>query len=154
MEGGADGRLTRLLPILEFQAAAVRSPKGTQMDVKVIAARYTDRPKTDPAQRIFRIADHIVVGPEKLRAGRMYVGDEFRAVVITLAPGQAQDVHMHPATSHAWFIVSGTGEVTMEGGKREKVEPGLFLVHPRNSVHGLRNTGDENLVYVALSIGA
>ena len=124
------------------------------MDVKVIAARYTDRPKTDPAQRIFRIADHIVVGAEKLRAGRMYVGDEFRAVVITLAPGQAQDVHMHPATSHAWFIVSGTGEVTMEGGKREQVEPGLFLVHPRNSVHGLRNTGDENLVYIALSIGA
>ena len=32
---------------------------------------------------------------------------------------------MHPATDHAWFIVSGTGEVTMEGGKREKVEPGL-----------------------------
>jgi mannose-6-phosphate isomerase-like protein (cupin superfamily) len=42
----------------------------------------------------------------------------------------------------------------MEGGRREAVGPGLFLVHPRNSVHGLRNTGDENLVYVALSIGA
>jgi mannose-6-phosphate isomerase-like protein (cupin superfamily) len=124
------------------------------MDVKVIAARYKDRPKTDPAQRIFRIADHIVVGPEKLRAGRMYVGDEFRAVVITLSPGQAQEVHMHPATSHAWFIVSGKGEVTMEAGRRETVEPGCFLVHPRNSVHGLRNTGDDNLVYVALSIGA
>ncbi len=124
------------------------------MDVKVIAARYTDRPKTDPAQRVFRIADHIVVGAEKLRSGRMYVGDEFRAVVITLAPGQAQEIHMHPATSHAWFIVSGAGEVTMEEGRRETVGPGLFLVHPRNSVHGLRNTGDENLVYVALSIGA
>jgi len=124
------------------------------MDVKVVASRYTDRPKTDPAQRIFRIADHIVVGAEKLRAGRMYVGDEFRAVVITLAPGQAQEVHMHPATSHAWFIVSGTAEVTMEGGQRETVRPGLFLVHPRNSVHGLRNTSDENFVYIALSIGA
>jgi len=123
------------------------------MDVKVIAARYTDRPKTDPAQRIFRIADHIIVGPEKQRAGRMYVGDQFRAVVITLSPGQAQEVHMHPATDHAWFIVSGTGEVTMEGGKREKVEPGLFLVHPRNTVHGIRNIGEDNFVYVALSVG-
>lgn len=124
------------------------------MDVKVIASRYTDRPKTDPAERIFRIADHIVVDAEKLRSGRMYVGDEFRAVVLTLVPGQAQSVHMHPDTSHAWFIVSGTGEVTMEDGRREVVEPGMFLVHPRNSVHGLRNNGDENLVYVALSIGA
>ena len=60
-----------------------RPEKDIEMDVKVIAARYTDRPKTDPAQRIFRIADHIIVGPEKQRAGRMYVGDQFRAVVIT-----------------------------------------------------------------------
>ena len=39
----------------------------------------------------FTIADHIVVDAEKLRSGRMYVGDEFRAVVLTLTPGQAQD---------------------------------------------------------------
>jgi len=123
------------------------------MEVKVIASRYTDRPKTDPTARVFRIADHIVVGGET-RAGRMYVGDEFRAVVITLAPGDAQEPHMHPATSHAWFIVAGKGEVTMEDGRREIIEPGFFSVHPRNSVHGLRNVGDENLVYIALSIGA
>ena len=123
------------------------------MEVKVIASRYTDRPKTDPAARIFRIADHIVVNGET-RAGRMYVGDEFRAVVITLLPGDAQEPHMHPATSHAWFIVSGKGEVTMEDGRRETIEPGFFSVHPRNSVHGLRNIGDDNLVYIALSIGA
>jgi mannose-6-phosphate isomerase-like protein (cupin superfamily) len=123
------------------------------MEVKVIASRYADRPKTDPAARVFRIADHVVVGGET-RAGRMYVGDEFRAVVITLRPGDAQEPHMHPSTSHAWFIVSGKGEVMMEDGRREMVETGMFLVHPRNTVHGLRNTGDENLVYIALSIGA
>lgn len=123
------------------------------MDVKVIAARYTDRPKTDPAERVFSIADHIIVDAEKLRAGRMYVGDEFRAVVITLVPGQGQEVHMHPETDHAWFIVSGTGEVTMEDGRKETVEPGLFLVHPRNTVHGIMNTGEENLTYIALSTG-
>ena len=114
---------------------------------------YTDRPKTDPAKRVFHIADHIVVNGET-RAGRMYVGDDYRAVVITLPPGDAQEPHMHPATDHAWFIVSGTGEVTMEGDKREKVEPGLFLVHPRNTVHGIRNIGKDNFVYIALSIGA
>jgi mannose-6-phosphate isomerase-like protein (cupin superfamily) len=123
------------------------------MDVKVIAERYADRPKTDPAKRVFRIADHIVVGAEKARAGRMYVGDDYRAVVITLAPGQQQEVHMHPATDHAWFIVSGKAEVTMEDGKRDVAEPGVFLVHPRNTVHGLRNIGDENFVYIAVSIG-
>lgn len=122
-------------------------------DVKVITARYTDRPKTDPDARVFTIADHIVVGKEKERAGRMYVGDEFRAVVITISPGQEQAVHMHPETSHAWFIVSGGGVVTMEDGRTERIEAGQFAVHPRYSVHGLRNDRDENLVYIALSIG-
>ena len=122
-------------------------------DVKVVAVRYADRPKTDPATRIFEIAEHIVVDPEKLRSGRMYVGDAFRAVVLTLTPGQQQTLHVHPATDHAWFIVSGAGEVTMEGAAKHAVRAGMFLVHPRNTVHGLKNVGEENLVYVALSIG-
>jgi mannose-6-phosphate isomerase-like protein (cupin superfamily) len=83
----------------------------------------------------------------------MYVGDAFRAVVLTLVPGQAQKLHMHPATDHAWFIVSGTGEVTMEDGKKETVKGGHFMVHPRNSVHGIKSVGPDNLVYVALSTG-
>lgn len=126
----------------------------TEPGVKVIAERYTDRPKTDPSKRVFKISDHIVVGAEKARAGRMYVGNDYRAVVITLAPGQQQELHMHPNTDHAWFIVSGTAELTMENGKRETMEPGVFAVHPRNTVHGLRNTGKENFVYIAVSVGA
>jgi mannose-6-phosphate isomerase-like protein (cupin superfamily) len=146
--------LTRLDLDLEFQAVSADNPgKDAEMEVKVVASRYRDRPKTDPAKRIFRIADH-VGGSEQSRASRMYVGDDYRAVVITLEPGQAQEVHMHPATDHAWFIVSRTGEVTMEDGKHEQVEPGFFLVHPRNSVHGVRNTGADDFVYIAVSIGA
>jgi mannose-6-phosphate isomerase-like protein (cupin superfamily) len=126
---------------------------GTSEDVKVIAQRYQNRPKTDPGERCFLISDHIVVDAEKLKSGRMYVGDAFRAVVLTLVPGQAQKTHMHPSTDHAWFIVSGTGEVTMEDGKKVIVGAGNFLVHPRNTVHGLINVGQDNLVYVALSTG-
>jgi mannose-6-phosphate isomerase-like protein (cupin superfamily) len=83
----------------------------------------------------------------------MYVGEEFRATVLTLTPGQAQQTHMHPATSHAWFIISGSGELTLEDDRKEQVGAGMFCVHPRNTVHGLKNTGDEDLVYVALSLG-
>src|SRR5690348_7398337 len=98
------------------------SDNDTSEDVKVIASRYQNRPKTDPGARSFVIADHIVVDAEKLRSGRMYVGDAFRAVVLTLVPGQSQKTHIHPETDHAWFIVSGTGEVTMENGKKEIVK--------------------------------
>ena len=127
------------------------------MDVKVIASRYSNRKKTDPGKRIFRIADHVILDENEVHAEsdvrRMYVGDAFRATVVTLMRGQEQKTHMHTATDHAWFIVSGTGEVIMEDDRRETVGPGLFLVHPRNTVHGLRNTGEGNFVYIALSTG-
>jgi mannose-6-phosphate isomerase-like protein (cupin superfamily) len=119
---------------------------------KVIATRFTDRPKTDPNARIFKIVDHIVVGEAYHRSSRLYVGDDFRTTQITLSLGQAQETHKHPETSHAWFIVSGKGEIEMEG-KRVPVDPGWFSVHPRDSVHGLCSTGSENLTYIALSVG-
>ncbi len=124
-------------------------------DVKVIASRYSDRPKTDPGARLFTIADHIVVDPEKLRSGRMYVGDEFRAVVLTLTPGQAQDGDCISIVGLPRLVhrVRESGEVTMEDGRKDRVKAGMFCVHPRNSVHGVRNDGDDNLTYVALSIG-
>src|SRR5579883_2620168 len=96
------------------------------MDVKVIASRYTDRPKTDPNKRVFTISDHIVVDPERLRSGRMYVGDDFRAVVLTLIPGQAQELHTHPATSHAWFIVSGKASSRWKTAVARRSVPGCF----------------------------
>ena len=99
------------------------------------------------------IKDHIIADPEKLRSGRMYVGDAFRAVVITLMPGQGQKTHMHPSTDHAWFVVSGTAEMVMEDGKKSNIGPGHFVVHPRNTVHGLKNNTQENFVYIALSTG-
>jgi mannose-6-phosphate isomerase-like protein (cupin superfamily) len=126
---------------------------STETEVKVIAQRYVDRPKSDPGMRSWVIDDHVRVEKDKIGSSRMFVGDAFRTVVLTLAPGVAQKLHMHPATDHAWFIVSGTGEVTMEDGKTEIVKPGVFMVHPRNSVHGIRCVGDETLVYIALSTG-
>jgi len=131
----------------------MQSGKGEEAEVKVIARRYENRPKSDPTTRSWVLADHIVPEKEKIGSSRMYVGDCFRTVVLTLAPGVAQKLHMHPATDHAWFIVQGTGEVTMEDGKTEIVKPGIFMVHPRNSVHGIRCVGDETLVYIALSTG-
>ena len=122
-------------------------------DVKIIAARYVDRPKSDASARSFFIPDHIIADAEKLRSGRMYVGDCFRAVVLTLVPGQAQKTHLHPSTDHAWFVVSGKGEMTMEDGHKSIIGAGHFVVHPRNTVHGIVNTGTENFVYVALSTG-
>lgn len=120
--------------------------------VKVIASRGTSYANTDPHERIFNILEYAMAFPE-LKPTRMYTGDEFRVAVFRMKPGQEQEVHMHPETTHAWFVLSGTGEVTMEDARRERVGAGYFCVHPRTTVHGIRNVGADELVYVALSIG-
>ena len=123
------------------------------MDVKVIAARYTDRPKTDAGERVFRIADHIVVGAEKLaRGGCMSATSFARWSSPCPRPGSGGP---HASGDGSCLVHRiGEAEVTMEDGRRETAKPGVFFVHPRNSVHGLRNNGNENFVYIALSTGA
>lgn len=122
------------------------------MDVKVIPAR-TPQPLSDPKNRVFRIGDFSKTA-ETLKASRVFTDEEFAAVVLTLLPGQEQEVHIHPDTTHVWFIVSGSGEATLDAGRTEMVGPGMLCVHPKGTIHGLRNNGNEPLMYVTISMGA
>lgn len=122
------------------------------MDVKVIESRVS-QPLSDPNERTFRLADYSKTS-EPFRASRVYTGEEFAAIVLTLLPGQEQHVHLHPATTHAWLIMSGTGVATLGEDREETVGPGMLCVHPHGTVHGLRNTGNEPLMYVTISMGA
>lgn len=123
--------------------------------VKVIEDRGSYYPPNAPDERIFRIADFAKPGadPSKASYKRMYTGDAFRVAVYHLLPGQGQEPHIHPETTHAWYVVTGTGEVTMEDEHTETVEGGTFCVHPKTSVHGIRNIGMDVFVYVVLSVG-
>ena len=121
--------------------------------VKVIAERGSSYAMNDLSERIFNIYDFATVF-DPMKPTRMYTGPEFRVAVFRMSPGQEQEVHMHPDTTHAWFVLEGTAEITMEDEQRQVAGPGTFCVHPRNTVHGLRNVGADEVVYVTLSIGA
>ena len=43
--------------------------------------------------------------------------------------------------------------IKMEDARNEMVETEMFLVHTRNSVHGMRNNSTQNLTNAALSTG-
>lgn len=121
-------------------------------DVKVIAERGSSYQKNAPSERIFNIYDFATVF-DPMKPTRMYTGDEFRVAVFRMSPGQEQEVHMHPNTTHAWFVFEGTAEITLENGEKHVCGPGTFAAHPHDTVHGLRNVGQDEVVYVTLSIG-
>jgi quercetin dioxygenase-like cupin family protein len=122
-------------------------------NVKVIAERGSSYAMNEPSERVFNIYD-FATRFDPLKPTRMYTGSEFRVAVFRVGPGQEQEVHLHPDTTHAWFVFEGRVEITMEDQQRQIAGPGTFCVHPRNTVHGLRNVGENDVVYVTLSIGA
>ena len=120
--------------------------------VKVIAERGSSYPMNTPAERIFNLYDFATVF-DPMKPTRMYTSEEFRVAVFRMAPGQEQEVHLHPNTTHAWFVFEGTVEITLEDDQKQLAGRGTFCVHPHNSVHGLKNVGTDEVVYVTLSIG-
>jgi mannose-6-phosphate isomerase-like protein (cupin superfamily) len=122
------------------------------MSVKIIADRGTSYEPNPPEDRIFRIED-FAHAFDPLKPTRTYTGEDFRVATFRMRPGQEQEPHIHPETTHAWFVLTGTGDVTMEDERHERVGPGTMCIHPRSTVHGIRNVGDDDLIYVVLSVG-
>lgn len=68
-----------------------------------------------------------------------------------LPPGASIGVHQHEDDEEYYYILSGTGIMTLDGVDHT-VEPGdLTAVFPGGS-HGLRNTGAANLRVLVVSI--
>ena len=66
-----------------------------------------------------------------------------------IPPGKESFVYHSHAREEEWlYILSGTGTAEIDGGEYE-VGPGDFMGFPTPSVaHHLRNTGEEDLVYL------
>ena len=70
---------------------------------------------------------------------------------VTLEPGCSLGYHEHHNESETYYIISGEGEYDDNGTKR-MVKAGDKTFTPDNCGHGLKNTGTEDLVFMALII--
>ena len=63
-------------------------------------------------------------------------------------PGSQQSLHSHPDSEQVYVIVSGRGEMIIEGERRE-VDAGTMVFIPPASKHAIHNPGPERLTYVS-----
>ena len=70
---------------------------------------------------------------------------------VTIEPGCSLGYHEHHNESETYYIISGEGEYDDNGTKRV-VKAGDKTFTPDNCGHGLKNTGTEDLVFMALII--
>ncbi|MDD6031900.1 MAG: cupin domain-containing protein [Oscillospiraceae bacterium] len=70
---------------------------------------------------------------------------------VTIAPGCTLGYHEHHGESETYYILSGKGDYN-DNGTIRPVEAGDVTFTPDGKGHGLDNTGDTDLVFMALII--
>ena len=70
---------------------------------------------------------------------------------VTLKPGCEIGYHEHHGESETYYILQGQGEYN-DNGTYRSVKSGDITFTPDNHGHGLKNTGDTDLVFMALII--
>lgn len=70
---------------------------------------------------------------------------------VTIEPGCSLGYHEHHGESETYYILQGQGEYN-DDGKTYPVKPGDRTFTPDGHGHGMVNTGDTDLVFMALII--
>ena len=69
----------------------------------------------------------------------------------TLAPGAEVGYHVHDTDAEAYYFLSGVGEYN-DGESTTLVGAGDVTFTPRGEGHGVKNVGEGDLVFLALSV--
>ena len=95
------------------------------------------------------IDDYSIAGDEATRTA-VYNTDSTSGVLWRVRPGQEIVPHCHPNSDDIWICVQGAGVFYPELGVEEPVAKGDIIVSPKGACHGMRNTGDDDFVFVGI----
>jgi mannose-6-phosphate isomerase-like protein (cupin superfamily) len=70
-----------------------------------------------------------------------------------IPPGGISGEHVHTRTEEIYFILSGRGEMTLDG-RPHQVGPGNLILTGLGTRHGLRNIGDEGLGWLVIELSS
>jgi mannose-6-phosphate isomerase-like protein (cupin superfamily) len=96
-----------------------------------------------------RPADHAVYDPVKMGKATLYQSDRLLVGLNAFEPGQEHKLHAHSGMDKVYQVLSGRGVFLLSGGE-EPMEAGMMLIAPEGVPHGIRNTGTEKLLVLAI----
>ena len=96
-----------------------------------------------------RPEEHAVFHPEKMGKATIFESPRILVGLNSFEPGQEHKLHAHEGMDKVYQVMKGRGVFLLEDREIE-VEPGVMLVAPAGVPHGVRNTGPERLVVVAI----
>ena len=98
---------------------------------------------------VIKPADRAEWRPDKMGKATIFESSRLLVGLNAFEPGQAHALHAHIGTDKMYYILGGSGVFLLEG-KELPMGAGDLLVAPEGVPHGVRNSGNERLLVLAL----
>ncbi|MGD2046430.1 MAG: cupin domain-containing protein [Gemmatimonadota bacterium] len=99
--------------------------------------------------KAIRPEEQAVFNPEKMGKTTLFRSDRVLVGLNCFEPGQEHRLHTHAGQDKVYHVLSGTGLFLLDD-RDVPMEAGTMLVAPEGVAHGIRNTGDERLIVLAV----
>ena len=96
-----------------------------------------------------RPEEHAVYRADKMGKATLFESERILVGLNCFEPGQDHALHAHAGLDKVYQVLTGRGEFLLEG-RSIPMEAGVMLVAPQGVPHGIRNTGSERLVVLAI----
>lgn len=98
---------------------------------------------------VIRPADHAVFSADRMGKTTLFASGNLLVGINAFEPGQQHALHAHAGQDKVYLVAEGHGLFLLEGAEWP-MTVGDLLVAPADVPHGVRNTGTERLVVVAV----
>lgn len=96
-----------------------------------------------------RPEEHAVFRADGMGKSTLFESARLLVGLNAFEPGQAHALHTHAGVDKVYQVLRGRGCFLLEGAELP-MEAGSLLVAPAGVPHGIRNTGSERLVVLAI----
>ena len=92
---------------------------------------------------------HAAFRADKMGKATLFESPRLLVGLNCFEPGQEHALHAHAGLDKVYQVLSGSGEFLLEG-RAIPMQAGLMLVAPEGVPHGIRNSGGERLIVLAI----
>ena len=96
-----------------------------------------------------RPVEHASFRPDKMGKATLFESPRLLVGLNCFEPGQEHALHAHAGQDKAYLVTRGSGLFLLEG-RELPMNAGDLLVAPSGVPHGVRNTGAERLLVIAI----
>ena len=97
----------------------------------------------------FRPEDHAVYNDGKMGKSTLFQSERLLVGLNAFESGQEHKLHAHAGMDKVYHVLAGRGVFLLEG-REEPMAAGTMLIAPEGVPHGIRNTGAERLLVLAI----